>query len=207
MKIKAMFLGCLICAVALFIGYEYSWAGSKVDIPASKIGVVSIWKIFQDCRRNAKYMEEAVAEERKVEAELDKLAKEVEADKAGLKTLKAGSSEHIALMKEMLEKDAKYQAQTKFHERQIELKVKRWTEELYKEILQITGEIAEQKGLDLVLERSEPELPALSANELALAIRTHKLLYSGGCLDITDEVISRLDVEESEEGKTKGAKP
>jgi len=68
-------------------------------------------------------------------------------------------------------------------------------EELYKEILQETREVAEQRGLDLVFEKSEPELPALSAKDLALAIRMHKLLYSGGCLDITDEVMARLDKE------------
>jgi hypothetical protein len=35
---------------------------------------------------------------------------------------------------------------------------------------------------------SEPDI-----SELGLAIRTQKLLYCGGCLDITDEVKTRLD--------------
>jgi len=96
-------------------------------------------------------------------------------------------------LKELLEKQAKFEAQQQFYKQQIELKDKRWTEQLYKDILRETCEVAKQKGLDLVLERDEPELPALSAFDLMTIIRTHKLLYSGGCLDITEEVMGRID--------------
>ena len=56
MKIRAaMVSGCLLFAVVLFMGYEYSWAEVKADIPGLKIGVVSIQRIFLTCKRNAKY--------------------------------------------------------------------------------------------------------------------------------------------------------
>ena len=196
MKIRtAIVLGCLVGVVILAMCFEYSWAWSKADKPASKIGVVSIRKIFGDCKRNVKYREEAVAEQNRVIAELERLAKEVEAGRAGLRTLKEGSSDHLALVKELLTKQANLQAQQEFHKQQMELKDQRWTEELYKDILRVTSKVAEQKGLDLVFEKDEIELPAVSANELMLTIRTHKLLYSGGCLDITDEVMARVDAE------------
>jgi len=193
MKIKIMVLSCLVCAVVLFMGHEYSLAESKADKAGSKIGVVSIRKVFENCTRNARYREEAVAEQNRVVAKLEKLSKEIEAGKAGLQTLKAGSSDHLALMKEMFEKQGSLQAQQGFHKQQIELKDQRWTEELYKDIVRETSEIAKQKGLDLVFEKDELKLPATSANDLMLTIRTHKLLYSGGCLDITDEVMVRID--------------
>ena len=197
MKIKIMILSCLIGVVFLFMGYERSLAKpkKKTVTPGLRIGVVSIRKIFLDCKRNAKYREESVAEQDRAIAELEKLSKEIEAEEAGLKALKAGSSDHLSSMKEILEKRAKFKAAQEFHERQIALKDRQWTEELYKDILRETSEVAEQKGLDMVFEKDEIELPALSANELMLTIRTHKLLYSGGCLDITDEVMARLDGE------------
>ena len=195
MKIKIMILSCLMVAAVLSMGAELRSAGSKADIPGSRIGVVSIRKIFQDCKRNAKYRQEATAEQDKVIAELKKLSKEIEAERAGLQTLKAGSDDHLALMKEILAKQANLQALQEFHKQQIALKDQKWTEELYKDILREVREVAEQKSLDLVFEKDEVELPALSANELMLTIRTHKLLYSGGCLDVTDEVTARLDGE------------
>ena len=196
MKIRtAVVLGCLVGVVILTMCFEYSWARSKAEKTASRIGVVSIRKIFEDCKRSVKYREETVAEQNRVIAELEKLAKEIEAGRAGLRTLKEGSSDHLALVKELLTKQANLQAQQEFHKQQMGLKDQRWTEELYKDILRITSKVAKQKGLDLVFEKGEIELPATSANELMLTIRTHKLLYSGGCLDITDEVIVQVDAE------------
>jgi len=75
------------------------------------------------------------------------------------------------------------------------LKQYKWSKELYQDILQITSELAEQKGLDLVLRKDEIDLLALSVNEISETVRSHKVLYSGGCVDISDEVLARLDKE------------
>jgi Skp family chaperone for outer membrane proteins len=195
MKAKAMFLSCLIGAVVLFSGYQYSGAEPESVKPGPKIGVVSIRRIFQDCKRNVRYRQEASAEQEQIVAELDKLRKEIEAEEAGLRTLKAGSSDYLELMKGILEKQASLQARQEFHKQQLAMKDQRWTEQLYTDILRETGEVAKEKGLDIVFENDEPELPALSAQDLMMAIRTHKVLYSGGGLDITNEVMSRVDVE------------
>lgn len=193
MKIKVMILSCLISVVILFMGYEYSWADAKAGKPPLKIAIVSVQKIFRDSKRSVRYRQEAAAELSRIRAELDKLRAELEADEAGLKTLKIGSSDHMAQVKEILTKQGSLQAQQKFYEQQMVLKQRRMVEKIYKDILRETGEIAKQKGLGLVFEKSEPELSALSSKELDDTISTHKLLYSGGCLDITDELMARLD--------------
>jgi len=191
MKIKVMVLSCLAGAVVLSVAY--SGAEPKADKLSLKIGVVSVERIFQDCKRTIRYREEAIAEQRRVRASLEKLAKESEAEEAGLETLKTGSSDYLAQMKEILQKRASFRVDTEFHNREMVLKEQKTTEELYEDILRETKEVAKQKGLDLVFEMSEPELPASSPSQLELAIATHKLLYSAGCLDITDDVIARLD--------------
>lgn len=209
MKIRVMVLSCLIGAVVLFAPVSrdgYSRAESKTERVNTKIGIVNIRKIFGDCKRNVRYREQAAAEQNSIVAELEKLSKEIEAERAGLKTLKTGSSDYLASMKEILEQQAKLQAQQEFHKQQIELKDRQWTEGLYKDILRETGEVAKQKGLDLVFEKDNIEFPSPSANELMLSIRTHKLLYSGGCLDITSEVLARLDAQEGRKRKTKNTR-
>lgn len=193
MKIKVMILSCLVGVLVLPVGYEYGQAESKAEKPSLKIGVVSIQKIFRDCDRSAKYRQETTAEQNKVIAELEKLSRDIEAGKAGLKTLKVGSSDHLALAKEILEKEAKLQAQREFHKQQMALKQHRMIEDIYRDILRGTREVAKEKGLDLVFEKSEPQLPASSTSELERTMGTHKLLYSGGCLDVTDDVMARVD--------------
>ena len=193
MKIRVMVLSCLISVVVLFMGYEYSRAGAKADKSTLEIAVISVQKIFKDCKRSAGYRQEAAAERRRIEANLEKLSKEIEAEEAGLETLKAGSSDYMAQVKEIFQKRASLRADTEYYKREIALKERRMVEGLYEDILREIGEVAKQKDLDLVFERSEPELSALGPQELDDTISTHKLLYSGDCLDITDEVMARVD--------------
>jgi len=163
----------------------------KAEMP--KIGVVSLRKIFLDCKRAAQYRQEAREERQRTDAEENKLDNEIKAQKAGLRTLKIGSENYMTQVKEILEKQASLQAKQEFNKQQRALKEQRITEKIYGDILRITGEAAKEKGLDLVFEASEPKLPALSPTELELSMGTHKLLFGGGCSDITDEVIRRLD--------------
>jgi Skp family chaperone for outer membrane proteins len=165
----------------------------KAEMPA--IGVVSIRKIFRDCKKTAQYREQTNVERQQFSAELTKLDNEIKAQREGLKTLKIGSENYLAQVKELLEKQAKLQAQQEFHKQQLAIKEQQLTEDIYRDILRITSDIAKQKGLDLVLEASEPDLPASNPTELELSMGTHKLLYGGGCQDITDEVIAQLDSE------------
>lgn len=164
---------------------------AKAQMPAA--GVVSIRKIFRDCKRSAKYRQDTNAERQKIDAELTKLDSEIKAERAALKTLTIGSESYLAQTREILEKQANLQAQQEFYKQQLALKEQRITEEIYTNILRITGEIAKEKNLDWVFEKSEPEIPTSSPTELELSMGMHKLLYGGGCVDITDEVISRLD--------------
>lgn len=193
MKVKVIVLSCLIAVIVLSVGYERSLAISTPDKTNLKVGVVSVLRILKDCKGNAKYRDEATVEQNKIMAELDKLKAEFEAEKAGLRTLKSGSDDYMQRVKEILTKQANYQAQQEFYKQQMELKDQRWAEDTYKEILRITSEIAKEKELDLVLERDEPDLPAPSYSGLMTILGTHKVLYSDGCLDITGEVMARLD--------------
>jgi len=163
----------------------------KSDMP--KAGAVSIRKIFRDCKRSAKYRQESNMERQRIDAELNKLDSEIKAQQAGLQTLKNGSENYMAQVKEVLEKQGSLKAMQQFYKQQLALTEQRITEDIYGDILRITGEVAKEKGLDLVFEISAPELPASSPTELELSMGMHKLLYSNGCIDITGEVMTILD--------------
>jgi len=196
-KTKVMILICLISAVVLSMGYEYSLAESKAEKPSLNIGVVSVRKILEDSKRSEKHDEELRGEEDKISAVLRKLRKEIEADEAGLGTLKRESSAYLELERDVEQKRADYLAQKGFYEKKAGLKDRQWLKGFYKDILQETREVAKEKGLDLVFERSEPDFSMESAGALLVSIETHKLLYCGDCSDITKEVMGRLDGEES----------
>ncbi|MHC4659414.1 MAG: hypothetical protein ACYS83_09620 [Planctomycetota bacterium] len=62
MKIRTMILSCLLGAVVLSMGHQYCRAGSEADKPCLKIGVVSVQKVFEGCKRSARYNAEALSE-------------------------------------------------------------------------------------------------------------------------------------------------
>jgi Skp family chaperone for outer membrane proteins len=175
------------------MSHEYGSAKSRADKAVVNIGVVDVRKCFRDCKRNVKYSADVMAEESKWDTEQGKLSREIDSQKIGLKALKPGSSDYLAQIKELLQKQANFEAARQFNNQQRTLKDQRWTEDLYMEILKIVGELAEQKQLDLVLQKDVINFPTASPDELMLTLSTHKLLYSGGCLDITDEVMAQMD--------------
>ena len=194
MKSKMTALVVLITLMSVI----FAGGAQKGAVPAEgkclKIAVISVRKIFQDCKRNVKYRQDMLAERDKIEAELDKLSKEIDLGKAGLKTLKPNSSDYSASMKEILEKQGRLQAQQEYYKRLMEMREQTVIESLFKEVIGATAEVARQKGIDLVFEKSEPDLPASNSNELTLTISTHKVLYnSSDCEDITNDVLAKVD--------------
>ncbi len=193
---KPLAVSCLIGAIVLSIGYQSGQAESNKDEEKNtvwKIGVVSIRTIFQDCKRNVKYRKQAGLEEEQIIQELQQLTAEIKAAEAGLETRKRGTNDYLELAKELAQKRATLPLTQEIYEQRLATKDQQWTEKLYKDILQQTTELAKEKGIDLIFEKDEPEFPINSANELMLTIRTNKLLYSDGCINITNEVMARVD--------------
>lgn len=191
MKLKSIVVTVLVIIMSGFI--MSAGAVRAADNKCLKIGVVSVRKIFQDCKRNTKYRQEMTAERDKLEAELDSLSKDIDASKSKLKMLKQGSADYLSGMKDVFDKQASLQAKQEYFKRQMDLREQTVVEQLFKDVIKATGEVAKDKGFDIVLEKSEPDLPAANTNELTLTISTHKVLYSSGCEDITDAVMAKVD--------------
>ena len=188
MKLKSIIVTVLVIVMSGLI--MNAWAA---DNKCLKIGVVSVRKIFQDCKRNTKYRQEMSVERDKLEAELESLSKDIDAGKSKLKMLKQGSADYLSGMKDVLDKQGSLQAKQEYFKRQMDVREQAVIEQLFKDVLKATGEVAKSKGFDIVLEKSEPDLPASSSNELTLVISTYKVLYTAGCEDITDAVMAKVD--------------
>lgn len=185
---------CLVAAIVVgAVGYERLFAKPNEATGPMKIGLVSVRSIFQNCKKNADYKTKMASEQDTIIAELEKLNKEIDAIQADLKTRKSGSEDYLKLMKTITEKKASLEGQKQYYQEQFKVKDQMWTEKMYLEILDTVGKIAKQKGYDLILEKDDIELPAASATELMLMIRTHKVLYYNEGMDITSEVLAVVD--------------
>jgi Skp family chaperone for outer membrane proteins len=200
MKIKAALIGFLTLAV-LFAAYQGRPAATAAPLPGSggasgpglKIGIVSIRGVFETSKRIKVYRDQVAAEQVRLENELEKLNKEIEFCRAGLRTLVRGSADYMTQLEDLKHKEGQLTSKKEFYGQSMALQQQRITEELYLDIIEQTAAVAKEKGLDLVMEKSDPEIPAPNGTQLELAMGTHKVLYAVGCLDITAEVTAGVD--------------
>lgn len=199
MKFKTVLAGCLISLIVLFLAHEYSLAQVNSGKPALPVATISVSRAIRDCKATGKFRDKSIAENNRLDADEEKLSTEVKALAAALRAgaLKPDSPDYMQQYQELLQKQAQLKTMEDLNPQRKALAQQLWTEKLYKEILRITKELASQKGIALVLAVDEPEFPMPRYEELVMALRTHKVLYNGGCLDLTNEVIAVLDKEES----------
>ncbi len=160
--------------------------------PSSRVGVVNVMKIIENSKRNAGHIVQKQAEQEEKIRELRTLARALELEKDQLKTFLAGTDDYLAQAKLVGTKQVHLEALQNHYTQKSRLEAGEWTERLYKDVLAVARRIAEAKDLDMVFDRTEPEYP-IPAEQLIATIRTHKLIYSKGCIDITDEVLAEVD--------------
>ena len=193
MKVRLVLLSCVLGMTAFFARDVFSNAESTGPAPKtqSKIGVVSMLRIIQERAREDKQMGEIMAERSKARAELGEMAREIESEEAGLKTLKPGSEDYTKQLEQLMEKKLRLESRRESPDRLAMLRQQIWTQRTFNKIVQVSRQLASEKGLDLVLSKDEPEdLP--SGEGFMTGMGTQKVLYSGGCVDLTDEVRARL---------------
>ena len=193
MKTKIVVFLSLISLAFVFINHEYSFAQSSRS--SSKIGIVSIKRVSEDCKATANYLTKAELERADLAKQEKNLASEIETLKVELDSgaLSFGSTDFYARSRELAKKEAELDYLKSFNSQEQALKGQLWKMELYKKILEITNKVGDEKGMDLILAVNEPEITEQRIEELGTVVMTHKVLYSGGCVDLTKEVIDKLD--------------
>jgi Skp family chaperone for outer membrane proteins len=192
---KKTFLACCIAAaVIMAMLFDDNVAQSKSEPGGTvNIGVVSVKRVFDESKKYTSFEEEMTSEQEQVLAQLEKARADIELERAGLKTLKPGSTEYMGQVKVLIEKQAKLNAEQEFQKQRLALRNRQWIEQMHSDIMRVAGEIAKSRGLDLVLQNSEVDLAEVPDDMLVLSILARTVMYAGGCVDITDEVIAQLD--------------
>jgi len=189
---KTVTTGIVLSAAALLVALQYGRAASQTTAPSSRIGLVSIRDVFNGSKKYAQYQAQRTKRQAQVAAEIDDLNQQLSKAEAELKVLRAGTPDYLKQLQAVLELRSKVQTRQEFFKQQLMTEDKEWLEGLYQEALQVTATLAKERGLELVLERTEPKFP-MASEEVFSVISTHKVLYCGGCPDLTSEVITRVD--------------
>ena len=193
MKTKMIIFTCIaICGISfLSLGYTSAQSGS----PLSKIATVDIQRVYEDCDAIKTFSEKLNAEMKEMTKQEDQLTASIQALETELDSgaLKVGSQDFFDRNRELAQKKAQLSYIQDFNKSEQALKGQLWKMDLYQKILDVVNTLGKEKDLYLVLAVEETDLTPQRADEFANVVRSHKVLYSGGCIDLTDEVITTLN--------------
>jgi len=182
----------VICGALLLAAMQYGRAASQATPGSSRIGIVSVRDVFNGSKKHAQYQGLLAQRVSKARAQIEELNKQVDSAEVELKGLRPGTADYVKQYQAVLEARSKLQNEQELLKQQRMAEDKKWFEDLYQEALKAIEALAKERGLDLVLERSEPKFP-LASEEVLSTVGTHKVLYGGGCVTLTNDVIDRID--------------
>lgn len=197
-KATAALVFCLAGAI-LFWQYRQGQAQpSGTAMTPVKVGIVDVPKILTECKANmAREAEgqkrsetiqaEIQQEKQRVGLELERMKRELE------EVLKPGTPEHNELMARYFQQELWIQNYPKYRSDQLQQETVVWLQKLYTQMLDEIRLTAVQKGLTIVLEKDTVREQPSQLTDMYRLIGNRKLLYSSPSLDITGEVIERMD--------------
>jgi Skp family chaperone for outer membrane proteins len=170
-----------------------------------RIGVANITRIFVDMQE-AKDLNQKLQADRKL---FEGVAKErrakLESMQAERDALKPETPQAQDKNAELLRAAVEFETWFKLSELDAQRQLKRQTKVLFEKIEVATGEVAKQKGLDLVLTDQRPELPddldRLSVDQVRGMITARSVLYANDKVDISAAVLAALDTKYKSAGK------
>jgi Skp family chaperone for outer membrane proteins len=191
MKVRTTVILCCVSALCV-LGLSYGTGAQQTQLsPITRVGVVSVISVINNCTKNTKHREEMVIERKRIQLELNTLKQEIESDTGMLKTSVPNTDDYTEQYLKLMQKQAALEVKTKFHNQTSAAQEQQWIEQLYKQVLEATQKVAEGLKLDMVLEQTPPKFPM--GEQFGMIVNTHKLLYHKGCLDITPHVLAEMD--------------
>jgi Skp family chaperone for outer membrane proteins len=194
MKKVGIFAAVLCGIMAGWWGLQTSEAQESVGKSSLTIGVVDVGKVLSQCQANMDREKKTEKRSLEIQEKLKELEAQIKSLGQELQTaLKPGSAEHQKQMQEWFNKQALLEAYEKGQREVLGAEVQAWVESLYDTMLVEIGNVARSSNLNLILYKEDTQVKPQKLSELYKMIQSKKVLYSSPTLDVTAEVIEKMD--------------
>lgn len=174
-------------------------AQSTGQIPAARIGVLNLDKVFQDLQeaKDIRARQESATKQLKdlVQAHQTELA----GMKAALDQLKPDSPQYEDATLQLQQKSIQYELDLKMKQLNMARDQNRLMKSVYDKIESACADIAKQKSLDLIISQVKPAFPANVQDQnpetIKNLIQQRTLIFVAPQLDITSDVVTALDAQ------------
>ena len=186
---------CALLAVGVVLSTGFAQqapAGGKTG----SVGVCNVVLLFKEYERAKVTLEQLQAQQKAIEEEKRRRDQEITASRNYLtgghvrEGTPAYEEQFEKLQKLAMDAEIYYRTETGRAVRKHQLA----TREIYSEILKTVGDVAKQRGYDVVIygDQTGP-IQEGSPQEMLMQIQSRRVLYSSDACDITTEVLRRLN--------------
>ena len=194
----ALLAAVAVGGAALGVGTDAARGLVVQEQVGAKIGVVDPTAVFAQMKEKQAADAKLQQQQQTFDAERQTQQQAVQQLQSALQEQRPGTDAYTASEDELINKLAEFQAFVNRETFKLESETRRTITQLYRKIQAATADVAEQKGVDLVL-ASDKALPAnlgqLPVKDVSDALRDRNILYRSEQADLTQEVLLKLDAE------------
>ncbi len=199
---KQWMIGAALAAIVL-VGITFSGQQGVVDAQATSVptavAVVDINAVITGSKRNAALQADQATRDQTRKTEGQAKQTQLEKLKSDLDLLAPGSSAHNAKTRELLELAATAQAWNTVGQQMENSQRSREFLALYEAASAAVAQVAQDRGIDIVIVTSElPDMAQLAraeSQQIAAILQNRKVLYSKDSADITQAVLARMNAD------------
>jgi len=191
----------LACAACIIVGLVTS---SGVSQPASggavaggrAVATIDIVRIFNETAQIKDLNEHMRQKTEDYAAELKQRSEALNAKRLEFQAFKPGTTDYDTRRKELMKMNADAMAWSKATEDDLDLQKFDWTVEIYKLATESAAKVAQARGFDVVVQKTEfkpGELQERNVQSLRGMIQSRVVIFSVPEVDITEDVIRTMD--------------
>jgi Skp family chaperone for outer membrane proteins len=185
-------------------------AAATAQTNPTKVGVVRIDRVFTQMQETQDLNAKRNADSKRLQAEFAIQKDRVQSLKEARDQLKPESPQYLERNKEYMDEAVKLDAWMRIQEVELGRATKTQTRTLYQKIVSAVAEVAQQQGLDLVLNDHRVDMPTDQQFEqmrpeqfqqFREALSAQNVVYAGPKTDITADVLALLNSRYTAQGK------
>jgi Skp family chaperone for outer membrane proteins len=189
----------LMAAAGLAVALVWSSGHAQAPAAAAKYAVVDLERVLDQSQQSVDVQKMLADRAKQVQTELETRARAVQTKQADLTALHPDSPEAYKLEEEIDRLDVEHETIQKVDQAQLAQERNLWVAEGYKQAMTAIQQIAQDRGLDLVLFQDRFD-PKASPDDLIARMAARKVLYAREYLDVTDEVLKLMNQQYQQRG-------
>jgi Skp family chaperone for outer membrane proteins len=164
---------------------------------ATRVAVSNPARVFGEMQETKDLKQKLESDRVALEADVRNRQQKVKDLQSARDLLKPDSPQYAQADQSFMTAAIEFDTWSKITQAQLQGQQKTQMKTLFDKIVAATGEVAQQKGFDLVLADQRPDLPenlaAINVEQLRAILNTRNVLFAGQKVDITNDVIASLD--------------